>query len=640
MHNSRNIILTILIGFLILSPFNIFCSDSNIKTDSDASLLNQGEYIPDIATFLQISKNYPAGVSWDGENVFFKSKMSGADQIYRITDKGWPYQLTMFDDGIDFFRLSNKGNLAIVGASVGGSEQSQLYLMDTKTGQIIQISDFDDVMMGSVFWSKDDKTIYYRSNQENKRDFFVYQTNISTKETKKIFDYAGYNYISNLSQDGKWMIISDFNSNADNDLFLLNTSSGEYKKLNIDTTNVRYSAIYIMPDNQTLWMTCNDNKDGIRRLATMEIATGKVKIIDDGWVDPKWEVEDIVFSKDYKLMAVTINENGYFRLKIREVDTKKELPYPPLDGQLEISDFDMNSNIVLAFNGPTRANNVWKWNPYTEELKQLTFSTFAGIDRTIFQPPTLITYKSFDGLEIPAFLYLPAGFKEGEPIPFIVSAHGGPASQFKPQFIVSFQYLLLNGFGILAPNPRGSRGYGLEYMNMDNYKNRKHSLMDYKAGADWLIENKYALENKLGIQGGSYGGYVVLGMITEYPDLFVAAIDRVGIANFQTYLQNTKSYRRAHREAEYGPLTDPDFLYSISPINKAHLIKTPLLVIHGVNDPRIPIDEARQMIGAIQNNNGVVDSLIFHDEGHSASKLDNTIRSYLKQVEFYNKYLK
>jgi dipeptidyl aminopeptidase/acylaminoacyl peptidase len=273
-------------------------------------------------------------------------------------------------------------------------------------------------------------------------------------------------------------------------------------------------------------------------------------------------------------------------------------------------------------------------------LTQLTFATYAGIDRDLFSEPELIHYKSFDGLEIPAFLYTPPGYRKGTPIPFIVDAHGGPEGQSRPWFQRNIQYLILNGFGLIYPNVRGSEGYGRDYMAMDNYKLRKNSLKDYKAATDWLIENGYTEKGMIGIRGGSYGGYVSVGMITEYPDLYSAAVDAVGIVNFVTFLENTRAYRRALREAEYGPLSDKEFLRSISPIHKADQIKTPLLVVHGVNDPRVPIGEARQIIKAIQRNGGEVDSLIWADEGHGSGKRSNTIEEYRKQVEFFNKYLK
>jgi len=614
------------------------------KTNETVSLLKKGKYVPDIGTFLQIGGNYLAGYSWDGQDVFFRSNMSGAGQVYRITEEGWPYQLTTFDDGIDFFSLSDNAEMAIIGASVGGSEQSQLYLMDVRTGRVLPLTDAKDVQFGSVTWAPDNSSIFFRSNEENGRDFFIYQLDISTGEYKKVFGDSvkagGYNLIGDVSKDGSKMIVLNLTSNVNDNFYLLELNTGDYQLLTKHEGDVVYDSPTLMPDNKTIWLTCNDNKNGTSQLATMTVGSNKINYVDDGWIDPKWEIGSLSFSRDFKYMAATVNEDGYSRLRMREVETGSELPSPPLNGMVTGGDFDMDGNCLVSFAGPTHAPELWRWNPKTEELTQLTYSIYAGLDRKLFRPPTLIKYKSFDGLEIPAFLYLPPDYVEGTPIPFVVTAHGGPEGQFRPAFIRNFQYMMLNGYGIIAPNPRGSSGYGRDYMNLDNYKNRKHSLQDYKAAVEWLITNNYSKQGMIGIRGGSYGGYVVLGMITEYPDLFSAAIDNVGIANFKSFLKNTKAYRRALRESEYGPLSDPEFLDSISPIHKASLIKTPLLVIHGENDPRVPVEEARQIIAAVQENGGAVDSLIFPDEGHGARKRVNIIASYRKQVEFLDRFLK
>ncbi|KAA3633448.1 MAG: S9 family peptidase [Calditrichaeota bacterium] len=630
--------IAILLFTLIFIISSLLFAETN--TDKPQTLLNKGKYIPDIGTFLQIGANSPAGMSWDGDKVFFTSSSSGSSQVYRITDEGWPYQLTTFEDGIDFFVLSNNAEMGIVGASIGGSEQSQLYLMDTETGRVLKLTDYQDVQMGSVVWSNDDNSIYYRSNEENKRDFFLYQMDIATGDRKKIFSNPGYNSIANISEDDNLLLIYTFTSNVNNDLHLLDISTGESQMLTpADEGDALYISPTLMPDNKTIWLVCNANDDGKARIAKMTVGSTDVEFVNDGFIDPMWEVEGIGFSRDYKYMGAQYNEEGYNRLKIRDFATGKELPAPPLDGMLGFAGADKNGNMLLSFSGPTQAPECWLWNPHTQELKQLTYAIYAGIDRKIFTEPKLVKFKSFDGLEIPAFLYLPPDY-DGKPIPFIVNAHGGPESQFQPGFIRNFQYLMLNGYGILAVNPRGSSGYSKEYMNLDNYKNRKNSLKDYKASVEWLIKNNYTEKGKIGIRGGSYGGYVVLGMITEYPDLFSAAVDNVGIANFKTFLENTKPYRRALRESEYGPLSDPEFLDSVSPIFKAHLIKTPLLVVHGENDPRVPVSEARQIIKAVQDNGGIVDSLIFPDEGHGASKRVNVIAEYRKQVEFFNRHLK
>ncbi|MFH1372840.1 MAG: S9 family peptidase [bacterium] len=608
------------------------------------SLFDTGRYVPDIATFLQIGGCSPAGYSWDGQDVYFQSGMSGASQVYRITEEGWPYQLTTFEDGIDFFTLSYNSKMAIIGASVGGSEQSQLFLMDTQTGRVLQLTHVDDIQYGSVTWAHDDKSIFFRSNEENGSDFHIYRMDVTTGDYGKVFGDTtaahGYMAIAEVAQDDSKMVVYHFFSNVADDLYVVDLNTLEYEKLNDDEGDVLYYSVTLMPDNETIWLVCNGNDDGIARIAKMKVGSPKVEFVDDNWIDPRWEVDGLGVSRDFKYMTAVVNEDGYNRLKIRMLETGEELPSPPLDGILGGGYFDENGGCLVSFTGPTRAPDVWKWNPRTTELKQLTFSIYAGIDRTMFIEPQLIRYKSFDGLEIPAFLYLPPGYQQGQAVPFIVHAHGGPESQFQPYFLRNVQYLILNGYGVLAPNPRGSSGYGREYLNMDNYKNRKHSLMDYKAGVEWLLENGYTRQGMIGIRGGSYGGYVVLGMITEYPDMFSAACDVVGIANFKTFLENTRAYRRALRESEYGPLSDPEFLHEISPIHKVDRIKTPLLVVHGENDPRVPVGEARQIIEAINAQGGEVDSLIFADEGHGSGKRVNTIKEYRKQVGFFDKYLK
>jgi dipeptidyl aminopeptidase/acylaminoacyl peptidase len=311
-----------------------------------------------------------------------------------------------------------------------------------------------------------------------------------------------------------------------------------------------------------------------------------------------------------------------------------------MDGLVEGPAFSDRGTVVFGYSSPTKAPDVWLWDWRKPELRRLTNTIYAGIDPKLFRDPQLVKIKSFDGLEVPAFMYLPPGYQPGMKVPFIMDMHGGPESQFRPAFIRNFQYFMLNGYGILAPNIRGSSGYGKEYLGLDNYKLRMNSVKDAGAYARWLIDQGYTTREGLGIRGGSYGGFMVLACITEFPDLFAAAVDEVGIANFETFLQNTAEYRRALREAEYGPLSDPGFLKSVSPIYKVDKIRTPLFVVHGENDPRVPVGEARQIAAAIATRGGVVDTLIFPDEGHGAAKRPNVLTEYRRQVEFFDKHLK
>ena len=624
-NRNRNFI-TILTLTLLLIAAVVTAGQLKMETSGD---------VPDIGTFMKIGYAGSPAISSTGE-IFFTSSMSGVDQLYRLTPEGWPYQMTVFDDGINWYVLSPDGRKAIVGATAGGNEDYQLFLLDLRSGEMKRITHEPDVRYGSVIWKPDNSGIYYRANLDNRRDFMIYSHDLATDERIRILDMEGSNGIMDLSLDGRYMITIHANSNIDYELFLLDLENGGHRKITPEDGEFTYDYATIMPDNKTVYMVSNNNEKGIPSIATLDLETGAIEFVD---YESKWTIDLLTFSKDRRYAACLVNEDGYSNLEMWDMQKDEPLPLPPVTGIVKSPSFSNDGRIIFQFNSPTRSPDVWTWDWKKPELKKITHSTQAGIDPNYFTEPKLIKYKSFDGLEIPAFLYLPPDY-DGKPVPFVLHIHGGPEGQYHPYFSRHFTYLMLNGYGILAPNVRGSSGYGKEYMNMDNYKNRLNSIKDMKAGVDYLIENNFTKKGMIGIKGASYGGYAVLACITEYPDLFGAAIDQIGIANYITFLQNTREYRRHIREAEYGPLSDPEFLKSISPIHKASEIKTPLLVVHGENDPRVPVSEARQIIQAIIDNGGVVDSLIFPDEGHGIAKLSNRLDYYRKMVEFFDTHLK
>ncbi len=593
-------------------------------------------YLPDIETFMQIGYGASPAISPDGKRVFFESHMTGVTQLFRI-DNGWPYQLTMFKQGIDWAAFSNSHDLAIIGADDGGSENAQMFLLDTHTGQVKQLTSQSNARFGGVFWAKDDKTIFFYSNLENLKDFKLYKMDIATATLEKVLDVEGYCGWAAMSLDEKQMVYYKFTSNVNGDLYLYDVASKDVTHLTEHEGEVLYDNTFFSADGKKLYMTCNDNEKGMNWLATLDLATKEIAYIDE---NAKWDVEGVNMTDDRSVMGWTENEDGYSRLRLKDMNTGQDLPVPDLNGMASSPVFSNTSRMVMSFNDPTRTSDVWSWDWQSNKVDQLTFSTYAGIDQTLFTQPTLVKYPSFDGMEIPAFMYLPPNYKEGDKVPFILHIHGGPEGQFRPSFARHFQYLMLKGFGILAPNVRGSDGYGKEYLSLDNYTNRLKSVKDMKAGADWLIDQGYSEQGLIGVKGGSYGGYMAMAAITEYPGFFAASMNSVGIVNFVTFLQNTADYRRALRESEYGPLSDPEFLKSISPIHKAHLITTPLLIVHGENDPRVPVGEARQVIKALKDRGIAVESLIFPDEGHGVSQRKNSLQVYRSMADFFEKHLK
>jgi len=595
-------------------------------------------YVPDVQTFMLIGSCSDGFLSPSTGEMFFKTSLSGEPQLYRINEQGWPYRLTFFPDGIGNYTMSDDGSKIIVLAAPGGNERRQMYLLDPESGSIKALTSMPDVRFGSVVWAPDNVTIYYYSTQDNLKDFYIYSMNVETGESKLIKELGGINDVLDITRDGRYLLLQTWPKNVDNDLILMDLSTGESRYILNPDGDYNFLAGRFTPDGKHIWLASNFNEKELTKPARYVIASEKLEFYDMG---SPWEIVDgdMALSEDGGFVAWVANEDGYGVIHLAETASMTELPAPPFSGLTYDVKFTNDNDLVFTFTSPTITNDVWIWDWKKQELSQKTFSSYAGINPDIFVEPILIRYKTFDGREIPAFLFLPPGYDGGK-IPFIIHAHGGPEGQYRPKFYKNFQYFLLNGYGILAPNVRGSEGYGREYMTLDNHRKRLDSIKDYKAAADYLIENGYSEKGKLAIKGGSYGGYAALAAISEYPDYWGAAAAIVGISNFKTFLVNTADYRRYIREAEYGPLSDSVWLESISPTTKAKNIEAPVLLIHGANDPRVPISEARQIFHAVISNGGIADTLFFTNEGHGTANKENTIAEYTRMAEFFEKYLK
>src|SRR5262249_28864557 len=373
-------------------------------------------------------------------------------------------------------------------------------------------------------------------------------------------------------------------------------------------------------------------------LAHIDIASGKLKYIET----PEHEIESVTVSPKGKWIAMLLNVGGKSELRLRSLKSPAEKwtsrEFLGVVSHIEFAPDD--SKFAYVFDGPRNNLDIWIWDLQTNKQRQLTHSSRAGIPFTSFVEPELIHYETFDKRKIPAWFYKPAVKGDRLP-PVIVYPHGGPESQTRPNFSGLFQYFVQRGYAVLAPNVRGSTGYGTAYMNLDNTTKRMDSVNDLAYAAHWLRDQKQGDPKRLAVYGGSYGGFMVLAQVTHYPELWAAGIDIVGIANWITFLENTGAYRRAHRQPEYGNLREHrEFLEKISPINHVDKIRCPMMVIHGANDPRVPVGEAEQIVAALKKRNVPVEYLRYEDEGHGLAKLKNRLDAYPKMVDFLDKYLK
>jgi dipeptidyl aminopeptidase/acylaminoacyl peptidase len=294
-----------------------------------------------------------------------------------------------------------------------------------------------------------------------------------------------------------------------------------------------------------------------------------------------------------------------------------------------------SKRLAFTLTAPKRNPDLWVVDLPDGQPRRLTRSSTAGIPLRRFRRPGLVRYPTFDGREVPALFYELENGPDDTPV--VVNVHGGPESQSRPAFAPVTQYLLHRGYAIFFPNVRGSTGYGKTYTHLDDVRLRMDSVKDLAHAAYWLRERGH---DRVAVMGGSYGGFMVLAALTEYPELWSAGVDIVGIANLVTFLEYTGSYRRRLREPEYGSLeADREFLESISPIHKADKIAAPLMVIHGKNDPRVPVGEAEQIVKSVRGNGGAVEYLLYEDEGHGLAKLKNRLDAYPKIAAFLDRHL-
>lgn len=661
------LVFTVLLGFASLFRTHSAMAEAGTsQADVPASQAKESQAegsqpradLPDIETFMQIGYCAQPVLSDDGRTLFFQNSTSGTNQLYRMTDEGWPYQLTFMPDGVDWVSFDHNTQQAVVGAGAGGNERYQLYLLDTTTGSLRALTSESTVRYTAPVWSRDNKRLYYTANDGDPAHFWLYERTVATGEVRKLFEPKGTTNCSDISHDDRLLLWRGSTSSLDANLWIFDLTSGAVTLVTPHQGDIIYGGGAFLAGDREIVLTTENNPARLNRLARIDVATQSLSI----FLDPgtPWNVNQLSISENARFLGYVMNEEGYGRLHLFDLERDRELPVPDWKGIID-SPVPTNSGLLaFLFHSATLAPDIWLWDVRGEaglerkplpwdprpasvrdpRARQVTFSSYAGVDRTLFREPELIHYRSKDGREIPAFLYVPASFQKGHPMPFVLDIHGGPEAQTRPDFNRHFQYLMLNGIGVLAPNIRGSSGYGREYQDLDNYTKRKDAIDDVAAAAEWLIAEGYAKRGQVGIKGSSYGGYMTLAALTEYPDLFAAGLDHVGFANFVSFLEQTADYRRTLRESEYGPLTDQAFLESISPLHKADQIRRPLFVVHGENDPRVPVNEARQILRAVRSRGVACDSLIFPDEGHGITRRENRLVFYRRMVEFFSKHLK
>lgn len=586
--------------------------------------------------YLSMKSAYSPDFSPDDKRIAYLSDLTGVPQVWMTGLAGdlAPQQITLEDERVGFVSFAPKSERIAYGVDRGGSERFQIHMLEGGGDSVVKLTDEPSVIHSWGDWSPDENAITFSSNARSQEFFDIYVQDLDDRSTELVYRYDGNAYPVTWSPDGSKILFEVTHAPFNHDLFLLELDDKSADHLTPHSGDAAfYSPTF---DEAGRYVYCATDKDReFAAIARIDIATHELEYL----YAEDWDVEGLSATKDKQTFAFTVNEGGASRLMIWDLPNKvqQELKLPNgLVGGLDWS----NDGRKLAFSLSSSSANPDVWVYEFEDkrsargaLSRITNSSTCGIPASSFVEPELVKTRSFDELEVPSYLYLPKA--AAPPFPLIVLLHGGPESQFRPGFSPLIQFFLMLGFGVLAPNFRGSTGYGRRFTHLDDVRGRMDTVRDAEFALRRVLE-KYPIDQKrVAAWGGSYGGFMVLACLYSKPDIWAAGVDIVGISNFVTFLKKTGPWRRKLRIAEYGdPEKDKEFLESISPNNNAKLIKSPLFIIHGTNDPRVPIGEAEQIAETLKGLGREVRLMKFEDEGHGLIKLKNRIAGYSAAVEF------
>lgn len=603
-----------------------------------------------IAQYLNVRQAFHPSFSSDGQRLAFLTNITGDPQVWQIALGNpdvvpWPDQLTFESDRVlgVWYSPAPADTRLIYARDTGGNENAQLFLL-AADGLITPLTAGDESAMHTFGdWSRDGQRILFSANRRKAGLFDLYLQPLGG-EAQLIWenDTPGFLIKMVFSPDERRAAVVRMNSSFDQDVFEIDLKTGVVQQLNRAEEKARYEAIAYTPDGNYLLVNTDFGSD-FMHVARIERSTRQIKPVVAQDCDLEW----MTLSPDGRYLAYTSNCDGASVLHVLDRisgATRTAPPQSTAPGVVAFWDFRLcfsrdATRLAFSFTSATQTSDVFVWDVKTDRVWTVTRCAHGGIPVEAFSAPQVVEYPSFDGRLIPAWFYQPPTVG-GQRLPVIVYVHGGPEGQFQPYFSFLIQYFVHHGYAVLAPNVRGSTGYGKAYSHLDDIEKRMDSVADLAHAAHWLKQQPGIDGARLVVYGGSYGGFMVLSALTTYPDLWAAGVDIVGISNFVTFLENTSEYRRATREAEYGYLArDRDFLESISPNRHLDQLRAPLLVIHGANDPRVPLSEAQQIAAELEARGVPTQLLVFDDEGHGIIKLKNKLVLYPMVVEFLDRHL-
>ena len=596
-----------------------------------------------IEQFMNTVRIGGSSFSADEKSVLFHTNKTGIYNVYSVSASGGAATQLTNSTKESTFAVSYFPNDTrfLYTYDRGGNENSHIYLRELD-GSERDLTPGDKVKANFLGWSHDRKTFFYSTNERDARFFDIFEMPIDSFKPAMIYkDETGLD-VGAISDDKKYIAFQKSGgSQADSDILLYNTATKEMKNITAHTGDVANGAETFDVNSKYLYYL-TDAGNEFRYVARYDVATGKSEVVEKA----PWDVAYTYFSHNGRYRVTAINEDARTKIKIYETATGKLVPLPQLPNA-DITGVNISpSEKLMAFylNGDRSPANLYVYDFVTKKATKLTDSLNPEINAADLVDSQVIRYKSFDGVEVPSILYKPKHASTTNKVPALVLVHGGPGGQTRVGYSALTQYLVNHGYVVLGVNNRGSSGYGKSFFASDDGKHGREPLWDCVEAKKYLTSLGYVDEKKIGIMGGSYGGYMVLAALAFKPQEFAVGVDLFGVSNWVRTLQSIPPYWESFRKSLYKEIGDPNTelenLRAVSPLFHADKIVKPLIVLQGANDPRVIKPESDEIVENIRNRHGVIEYVLFDNEGHGFTKKANEIRAYKAILEFLDNYLK
>lgn len=595
----------------------------------------------DAARYANVQKATYGTISPDGKLIAYTTSKTGQPQLWAVPSAGGdPLQLTDGNTVTSHFWAPDSSGLIYL-ADTDGNELPAMAFVSADGNTKRQLVASDDAFKIFGDFASDGKTAIFSTTKRNGDDYDLYFLDLKTGKTREAYRGKFQWTAAAWQPNGDYIVVKETRGEDAHDLYLFNAKTQTMITLYTPKVAAEFDQISWRADGRGFYMTTNLGRE-FKALGYYDLATGELTQLET----PEADIDAVTLGGNDQYIAWVVNQDGYSALQARDLSSNSLIELPDLPrGEYQIEIADAAPIMQITISSPQIPSDIWTYNFETGALVRATKSGAAGLDFSKMVMPQTVRFKARDGVSLQGLMYMPqqaAASRSSKP-PVIVALHGGPSEQAVPDFDARLQYLIARGYAVLDLNFRGSLGFGKSFARLDNQDKRMGAVNDIADALAWLKESGRVDTTRAGVYGISYGGYLVNAVLGEYSRLFQAGVSQAGVSDWVRALEEASPSLKASDRLEYGDISDPDvraFHAKISPLANAEKIKTPILVIHGANDPRDPVSESDQLVKRVRDTGGSAAYIRFADEGHYIEKTKNNAYALSRIAAFFDKHLK